>query len=686
MDIGSLFAPPRPPSPPSFGADRVSGGARLGERPDRDDRGVFELVVDEGALLGARLFGARSLARRAAAAIRRINALAARYDGRPAAELAEELKALRPRLRGEGLGGPATDQAFAALRALLDAELGLRPYDVQIGGGWRLLMGYLAEMRTGEGKTLTAVSPAAIAALAGAPVHVISVNPYLVRRDAEYARPVFERLGLSVGVAAEPMELAERRAVYGSDVVYAVNKQIVFDYLRDRIEARGVGSAMELSAASLADPAGAPRFAMRGLHFAIVDEADSILIDEARTPLIISRKQPNPDLALLAEAALELVSGFEEGRDYLLDARRRHIRLTEAGKKALKSAQVRHAMLLRGRGRREAAAILALYAQRLLHRGEHYVLQEGKVALVDEYTGRFMPDRSWGQGLQQIVERKEGLEPSDQTTTIGQLTFQRFFRRYRALAGMTGTAREVEGELWRVYGLSLSVVAPRFTWRLERLPTRILPSLAEKWEHVAARAGGLSRAGRAVLIGTRTIAASREASAALTKAGLAHRVLNAENDAEEAEIVAEAGQRDEAGAGRVTIATNMAGRGTDIRLAPEVRAAGGLAVILSERHDSGRIDRQLIGRAARQDDPGSAEIALSMEDDILATAHLGRSAARLARWMRSGAAPAVAQALARLLFDYAQRRLEHANSAARAASVERDAKLAKLLAFTGPPE
>ena len=687
MAPGSLFDPSRPPSAPDFDARRVSGGARLGERPDRDDPDFFDKLQDAAMLWGRRLWGARAFIRRAQAATARINALAPRYDGRSAEALATELQDLRPRLRREGLGGPATEEAFAALRALLQAELGLRPYDVQIDGGWRLLMGHLAEMRTGEGKTLTAVSPAAIAALAGAPVHVISVNPYLVRRDADFARPVFERLGLTVGVVADTLDFEERRAAYAADIVYAVNKQIVFDYLRDRIEARGVGSAMELSAAALSDPAGGgPRFAMRGLHFAIVDEADSILIDEARTPLIISRKRRNPDLVLLAEAALALVAEFEEGRDYVLDTRRRYIRLTEKGKSSIKSARPRHALLLRGRGRREAAAILALYAIHLLRRGEHYVLQDGKVALVDEYTGRFMPDRSWGQGLQQIVECKEGAEPSDHTETIGQLTFQRFFRRYRALAGMTGTAREVEGELWRVYQLPLSVVAPRFKWRLIRRPTTITPTLAEKWALVAKRAAALRREGRAVLIGARTIAASREASLALAAAGLPHRVLNAENDAEEAEIVAAAGRPDTDGLGRVTIATNMAGRGTDISLDAQIRAAGGLAVILSERHDSGRIDRQLIGRAARQDDPGSAEVILSLEDDILATAQLSQTGAWVSWLMRRRATAGLAQPLSRLLFNRAQRRLERANSAARAASVQRDARLAKLLAFTGPPE
>ncbi len=683
----------RPPSAPRWSEsadlrEALAIGRRPGERAEEDPQDPVSKAWREIRLCARRATGGAALSwsvRRAAA---RIDAARSALEAGPEAARTEaallgRIEALRPRLRREGLGGPAAIKAFALVAALSHRVLGLAPYRVQLEGAWALSVGLLAEMRTGEGKTLTAVQTAAVAALAGAPTHVVTVNPYLTERDAAFARPLLERLGLTVAVVSGVLEFDARKAAYAADVVYAVNKQLAFDYLRDRIAARaGSDSVFSLSAARLAGGAGPDR-ALRGLHFAIVDEADSVLIDEARTALIISRKRPNPDVTALAEAALTLARGLEVGLDYKIDPRARTVELTAAGRAKARAAEVAHALLLRGRRRRETAAQLGLYALHLLERDEHYAVADGKVSLIDEYTGRFMPDRSWGQGLQQMVELKEGVEPTDPTETTGQITYQRFFRRYRSFSGMTGTAYEAQGEMWRTFRLATVRIRPRKRSRLVVAPTRVAATAAEKWALVAARAGALSAAGRAVLIGARTVAAAEAASAALEAAGLTHQLLSAAHDDDEAAIVAAAGGS-ENGRGRITVATNMAGRGTDIGLSEAVRQAGGLAVILSERHDSRRVDRQLIGRAGRQGDPGGAEAILSLEDALLVSGRLDWAARRLAPWLSR--APLLARPAALLLFRLAQRRLERTHARMRARAVAQDRKRSRLLAFAGPPE
>ncbi len=687
--LPAAFNPPRPPAwtdAPDH-AVRPVFGKRPGERPDEDASDIVTKSWRLARYSWREATRARLLKHPIARAARRIEArreaIANEPDDRRTQDrLVARIAALRPVLRAEGLGGPATEETFALVSHLLGHTHGLTPYTVQLEGAWALLMGLLAEMRTGEGKTLTAVMTAAVAALGDVPTHVVTVNAYLAARDAEFAKPLLDALGLRLAVVDQTLELEDRRAAYACDVVYAVNKQLAFDYLRDRIQARGTGSLLELTAAQLAsDDMPAP--AMRGLHFAIIDEADSVLIDEARTPLVISQKRPNPDLVKLAQSGLMLARMLEAGRHYTIDAKERRVELTEPGRRQIRGAKIPNALLLRGRRRREAAATLGLVALHLLNRGEHYVVSDGTVAIVDEYTGRFMPDRSWGQGLQQMVELKEGVSPSDPTETIGQITFQRFFRRYRAIAGMTGTAREIRREMWFVYRLAMVAIRPRFPPRLRRQGVTVMQTADQKWARVAERAAELSEQRRAVLVGARTIAASQAASAALTAAGLDHEVLNAENDAAEAEIIAQAGQLSE-GRGRITVATNMAGRGTDIKLSEPVIAAGGLAVILSERHDASRIDRQLMGRAARQNEPGSYEIILSLEDDLIKNANLAR-AARLVSWHLRWSRP-LGQLFSRQLFAIAQGRLEAVHAKARAASVANDRKLVRLLAFTGPLE
>lgn len=661
---------------------------RPGERPDEEEANPLLTGWSIARYAWRSTLGNWFIRTHAQAAAKRVDRIRASLASEPSERrtqdaLIERLQSLQPQMRREGVGGSVTEHAAALLCVLMEHCFGLKPYTVQLEGAWVLLDGRLAEMATGEGKTLTASLAATLAALSGVPTHIVTVNSYLARRDAEFAKPLYDCLGLSVAVVDTTLDLEERRQAYTADIVYAVNKQLAFDYLRDRIAARGTGSQLQVSAEQLAGGAVSVP-AMRGLHFAIVDEADSILIDEARTPLIISQKRPNPHLAELATSALLLARMLDEGPDYSINYTERWIELTPKGKQKISKATIENALLLRGRQRREAAAILGIMALKLLKRDEHYVVSDGKVSIVDEYTGRFMPDRTWGQGLQQMVEHKEGVELSDPTETIGQITFQRFFRRYRALAGMTGTAREVRRELWFVYRLVTVPVRRRFPSKLSRSLTRYLETREKKWNHVATRTDALRRQGRAVLLGARTISASEQASAALTTQGIPHVILNAQNDTSEADIIGRAGGLEDDGFGRVTIATNMAGRGTDILLRANIREAGGLAVILSERHDSRRIDRQLIGRAARQDDPGSAEAILSLNDELITAAGLDHVAGRLAPHLRwSGP---IGQVLAALLFRMAQRRIESSHRRARAKSVKMDGRLARLLAFSGPLE
>ncbi|MCZ6720035.1 MAG: hypothetical protein O7A65_00655 [Proteobacteria bacterium] len=413
---------------------------------------------------------------------------------------------------------------------------------------------------------------------------------------------------------------------------------------------------------------------MRGLHFAVIDEADSVLIDEARTPLIIATETEPADEQRWAEAALALADRLEEGRDYHLRHDRRVVELTRAGKARLADLGEERGGLWRSRIRREKGVRQALAARLLFDLGEHYIRRDGKVQIVDEFSGRVMEDRSWNEGMHQLIELKEGVEVTGRKTATSRTSYQRFFRRYQRLAGMTGTAREVTAELRAVYRLDVIRVEPNRPSRRRALPTRYLPNLAAKREEIALRAREVAAAGRAVLIGTRSIAASRELSATLDEAGIDHRVLNAEAEAEEAAIIAEAGR-----AGRVTVATNMAGRGVDIGLGPGVEASGGLHVIQSEVHDARRIDRQLAGRAGRQGEPGSVEAILSLEDPILRLLHDGWGASGLRDRLFRRLAPDRA-------FRSAQLRAERANSRIRKDLLKIDEQTASMLALAGNAE
>lgn len=587
------------------------------------------------------------------------------------AELAARAVALRPRLVREGFTEVLAAEAFALIRAAAALTLGMRHFDVQLIGGWALLRGRVAEMETGEGKTLTATLAAGTAALAGHAVHVITVNDYLADRDAQAMRPVYEALGLSVGCVLHELPPAERRAQYQREVAYCSNKELAFDYLRDRMLLGGRPRPLADRIDALAGGDRGERLLLRGLQFAVVDEADSVLVDEARTPLILSAPSQRGGEEAMHRQALAMAKQLTAA-DFRLDEGR--VELTEQGAQRVGELAAARGGLWSGPRRRERLVQLALAALHLYEADKHYLVRDGKVQIIDEYTGRLMPDRSWEQGLHQLIEIKEGCEVTGRRETLARISYQRFFRRYVHLAGMTGTAAEVAGELWSVYRLRVARVPTNRPVRRLRHPDRVYARSGEKWRAVLASIEARHRAGQPVLIGTRSVAASEHLASLLDAAGLEYRLLNARQDRDEAEIVARAGEP-----GRITVATNMAGRGTDIRLAPGVAERGGLHVICTERHDSGRIDRQLFGRCGRQGDPGSCEVLASLEDD-LAASHLPSLAARMPRGERFAAFAG------RPLLALAQWRAESLHSQARRELLNLDDYLGDQLAFSGRGE
>ena len=542
--------------------------------------------------------GPRHYADRARAVLAQV-ATAERLDDD---ELRAAAEALGPQLRTQGLQPALVERAFALAGAATVRRLGLRHHREQVMGGLALLDGSLVEMATGEGKTVTAVLAAATVALARVPVHVITVNDYLARRDAAELRAVYEALGLSVGVVVHEDDPAARARAYAAAVTFVANKEIGFDYLRDHLLRRRPDRGRPAAAAN-------QQPVLRGLGFAIVDEADSALIDEARTPLIIART--GGETGLDYTEALRIAASLVPGEHFRIDNGRRMAELAEAGRTWLAGQAGAMPGLWRHRRAREEIVEQALAAQHLFRRDRHYILRDGKVEIVDEYTGRVAEGRRWERGLHQLIEAKEGLVPTARDRTAARITYQNLFRRYVRLAGMSGTAAEHAAEFLAVYGLRVVRVPTHRPVRRSCRGHRLHPTDAGRWAQVADAAGREAAAGRPVLIGTRSVAASEAVAAVLAARGLPHTVLNARQDRDEAATVARAGE-----AGRITVATNMAGRGTDIRLGPGVAARGGLHVILTEFHESPRIDRQLVGRCARQGDPGSWEAVVCREDEL----------------------------------------------------------------------
>ena len=555
-------------------------------------------------------------------------------------ELASKREEFRERINaGETLNQILPD-AFAVCREVSRRTLGLRHFDVQMVGGMTLHEGRISEMRTGEGKTLVATLPAYLNAIEGKGVHVVTVNEYLASRDANWMRPLYEGLGLTVGVIGSGQSPEEKREAYGADVTYGTNNEFGFDYLRDNMAFSPEGRVQ------------------RKLSFAIVDEVDSILIDEARTPLIISgpaddhseRYQAiNAIIPELTEAKMsEDGEAFEIEGHYLLDEKNRSVELTELGHELIEAELAEMGLLEVGDSLYNPANLAlfhhvnaGLRAHTLFQRNVHYIIQDGQVVIVDEHTGRTMPGRRWSEGLHQAVEAKEGVDVQPESQTLASTTFQNYFRLYDRLSGMTGTADTEAYEFRQIYGLDVVVVPTNVPVKRTDYNDLVYMTMQEKFEAIVADVIAERDRGRPVLVGTASVEASELLSHFLDKEGIQHNVLNAKQHEREARIVAEAGRPS-----AVTIATNMAGRGTDIVLGgnwqadvtmldnpteqevegikrfwqeahQKVLSSGGLHIIGSERHESRRIDNQLRGRSGRQGDPGSSRFFLSLEDDLM---------------------------------------------------------------------
>jgi preprotein translocase subunit SecA len=508
----------------------------------------------------------------------------------------EELRQKTEEFKARYQNGESLDEllveAFAVVREGAKRVLGMYPYKVQIMGGIALHEGNIAEMKTGEGKTLTATMPVYLNALTGKGVHVVTVNEYLASRDATEMGKLYEFLGLTVGLNLNGMSREEKQAAYNADITYGTNNEFGFDYLRDNMVLYK------------------EHMVQRPLHFAVIDEVDSILIDEARTPLIISgTAQKSTKLYIQANA---FVRTLKKDVDYTYDEKTKSVQLTEEGITKAERAfgidnlfDLTHVTLNHHINQ-------ALKAHVTMQRDVDYVVEDGKVVIVDPFTGRLMKGRRYSDGLHQAIEAKEGLEIQNESMTLATITFQNYFRMYEKLAGMTGTAKTEEEEFQNIYNMQVIVIPTNKPVIREDRPDLIFKTMEGKFRAVVEDIAERHAKGQPVLVGTVAIETSELISRMLTKKGIRHNVLNAKNHAKEAEIIAQAGQK-----GAVTIATNMAGRGTDIKLGEGVRELGGLAVIGTERHESRRIDNQLRGRSGRQGDPGVSQFYLSLEDELM---------------------------------------------------------------------
>ncbi|HPC86482.1 MAG TPA: preprotein translocase subunit SecA [Smithellaceae bacterium] len=508
------------------------------------------------------------------------------------AELRAKTAAFREKLKNGLTLDDILPEAFAVAREASRRTLMMRPFDVQVIGGIVLHEGKIAEMKTGEGKTLAATMPLYLNALEGKGCHVVTVNDYLARRDAEWMKPIYSFLGLTVGVIVHGMDDDERRKAYAADITYGTNNEFGFDYLRDNMK-----FSLE-------------EYVQREFNFAIVDEVDSILIDEARTPLIISgASEESTDKYYKIN---QIIPRLRKDADYTIEEKSKTVVLTEEG--------VSHVeQLLNVQNLYEPRNIeivhhvnQALRAHTLFKRDVDYLVKDGQVIIVDEFTGRVMPGRRYSDGLHQALEAKEKVKIEKENQTLASITFQNYFRMYKKLAGMTGTADTEAEEFKKIYNLEVLVIPTNMPMIRQDHNDLIYKTESEKIKAVIEEVKALHKAGRPVLIGTISIEKSELLSKHLTRAGVKHHVLNAKNHEKEAEIVAQAGQ-----AGQVTISTNMAGRGTDIKLGEKVAELGGLHILGTERHESRRIDNQLRGRSGRQGDNGSSRFYLSLEDDLL---------------------------------------------------------------------
>ncbi|QDU19659.1 preprotein translocase subunit SecA [Urbifossiella limnaea] len=536
----------------------------------------------------------------------------------------DDLKGVSMALRGKARGKVSLDkllpEAFGLCSVAIQRVLNIRPFDVQLAAGVVMHFGGLVELATGEGKTVSASSPAFLNALLGKGCHVTTVNDYLAKRDAEWIGPVYEKLGLTVGVLQQKMDDAVRVAAYKADITYGTAAEFGFDFLRDRLKLRGGQAATAPFWAPFMPGASGqaktdPRV-QRELHYAIVDEADSIFIDEAKTPLIIANptRPAEPEEQVVFVWADNVAREMRRDQHFTLNLKKDKIEITDEGRQLVRYSNPPTGKNAKAMDKLLESVEKGLHAYYRFARDQHYMVnpKDGKIVIIDEGTGRPMPDRHWRDGLHQAVEAKEKVQINMPSDHAAQITFQNFYRLYTKLAGMSGTLLPNFWELRKVYRRWTSKVPTNRPTMRQVIPDQVYPTEDAKFDAVVRKTQEMLKTHRPVLIGTRTVEASKKLSAKLTAVGVRHRVLNAEQNEGEAEVVAAAGQPD-----TVTVATNMAGRGTDIKLGEGVAEAGGLHVIGTERHEAERIDRQLQGRAGRQGDPGSAQFMLSLEDQLL---------------------------------------------------------------------
>jgi len=595
-----------------------------------------------------------------------IDALAPGVRSHSEAALDDEVSRVREVFVRGRQDGEGVRRALALTREVARRETGEEAFVVQIVGALGLYHGRVIEMVTGEGKTLTGSIAAPLIAWQRRHLHVFTVNDYLARRDAHSREATYRRCGVTVGAIQQEQEPPERFGIYARNIVYGTPKQITADYLRDQIRLGRVGSAWAgRQSMVLAGVESGSGPMVPGLRAAMVDEADAVMIDEGVVPLIIARSRREDDMADVYRQGGAIAERLDEGPDYTVDHVRRRAELKRRG--THRCAQMFETLddaIWSAPRRAEELVRQALVARHCYLRGQQYEIVDGRVIIVDEYTGRFLPDRSWEHGLHQAVEAKEGVEVTADRETLARLSFQRFFRTYPFLCGMTGTVADSKPEMEGVYQRPVTSVPTNRPLIREQWALRAFRTRDAKWAAVVEAIVREHEKGRPVLVGTRSIAASELLNRRLEARGLEHRVLNANFDAEEAELIAGAGR-----AGVITVATNMAGRGTDIVLDEASRAAGGLHVILTEMHGAKRIDRQFIGRSGRQGDPGSAQIFVSLEDELV-TKHAPRMGSSM---RRSGSGEELPHSPAvRGLFRLAQRRGEAHDRRNRASVLRQD--------------
>ena len=618
---------------------------------------------------------------------REVQAACLALDEASDAELQQQLEQARAWLRLDPLNAKGhLSQALGTVGQTAKRVLGLTPYAVQYMGALAIQRAMLAEMATGEGKTLTVGLAGVLAGFSGRPCHVITANDYLAERDAEEMRALYQACGLSVGSVVASLVSEERPAQYACDVVYLTAKELLADYLKDTLtqgppeqRARDAFRHWMDAADERAAMSQERQLLVRGLHTAIVDEADSILIDEAVTPLILSAPRKSRGLSQAVLMVSDLAQALQPDTDFEAQAQSKRIVLHDTAIEQLDQLAPDMPALWRPKPRREELLRQALMVRYFFRTGHQYLVQDGEVVLLDEFTGRMTPGRTLTAGLHQAIEAKEGLDITDPNESLTQMSFQAFFRRFRRLAGSTGTAWEAAQEMWSVYRLTVVRIPthrPRITHY--RAPLLVTDE-AQKWQAITQEVLQERARGRPVLVGVRSVQSSEQLAACLSAAACPVRVLNALAHADEADIVAQAGQ-----AGTVTIATNMAGRGTDIRLGPGVAARGGLHVIVAESNESARIDRQLAGRCGRQGDPGSVTSCLCLSDD-LARRLMPKAVSRLLQ-MLVAAPPALRALLAKSAapaFRWAQVRAEREAFAQRLSVLRSDDWMDSALPFSG---